>query len=67
MREVRGAELKTIVERTWNMTTPPLTVLVFLLAKFKRKSLESCEKDVKRLSKVNQKLCQVATERRAAL
>ena len=32
MQEVREAELTTVVEPSWNLTTPPLTVLAFLLA-----------------------------------
>ena len=113
MREMREVELTTVVERTWKLTTLPLTVLALLLASSNRsprccalrkittsrkvlnheiqgaqhkaymkenrlsgrpkakvshlrhpgtlrtqpwKPLESCEKDVKRLSKINQTL-----------
>ena len=43
------------------------TVLALLLASSNEKSLETCEKDVRKLSKVNKKLYQVASVQRAAL
>ena len=54
MREVREPELTNVVERTWNLTTPHLTVLAVLLAS----SNESHQKVVKKMSKYCQKLIQ---------
>ena len=47
MQEVREAELRVVVERTWNLKTLPLSVLALLLAS----SNESHLKVVKKMSK----------------
>ena len=64
---MREAELTIVVQQTWNLTTPVSHSSCVFIGQFKRKPLESCEKDVKKLSKINRKLYQVATVRSAAL
>ena len=54
MCEVRDAGL-IVVEWIWNLTTLSLTV-ISLFGQFKQRPLDSSEKDVKKLSKINQEL-----------
>ena len=67
MQEVREAESTIVIEKMVNMTTPPLTLLALLVASSNESPLESYQKDVKKLSKINQKLYQEAMVRHTAL